>query len=107
MIADNTISDAGVSVHLRNVRGVTLVGNTLWSGGYYNLLVEGPNLFDRNPDYRPYSKSKNGFLFRDSRDCTLSGLHINHVLGTPAALILERCQWFNITDCTILDSDAC
>ena len=114
LIADNAISNAGVNVHLRHVRGVTLVGNTVWSGGQYNLLVEGssnivvgPNLFDRNPDYRPYSKSKNGLLFRDSRDCTLSGLHINQVLGTPAALILERCQWFNVTNCTILDSDGC
>ena len=114
VIADNVISDAGVNVHLKHVRGVTLVGNTLWSGGHYNLLVEGssnivvgPNLFDRNPDYRPYSKSKNGLLFRDSRDCTLSGLHINQVLGTPAALVLERCQWFNITNSTILDSDGC
>lgn len=114
LIADNAISDAGVNVHLKHVRGVTLIGNTLWMGGAYNLLVEassnivvGPNLFDRNPDYRPYSKSKNGLLFRDSHDSTLSGLHINQVLGTPAALILERCQWFNVTNCTILDSDGC
>ena len=114
LIADNAISDAGVNVHLKYVRGVTLVGNTLWMGGQYNLLVVGssnivvgPNLFDRNPDYQPYSSSKNGLLFRDSRDCTLSGLHINHVLGMPAALILERCQWFNVTNSTILDSDGC
>lgn len=110
-IADNAMSDVHVNIHLIHARGVTITGNTLWKGFQHNLLVEdssnivvGPNLFDRNPDYRP-ADSPNGLVFRDSHDCTLTGLHINHTLAVPAGLILDNCRWFNVTGCTILDCD--
>ena len=110
-IANNAMSDVAVNIEMRHVRGVTITGNTLWKAFKQNLLVEGssnvvigPNLFDRNPDYRP-ADSPNGLLFRDCTDCTLSGLHINNTLSVPAGLILERCRWFNVTGCSILDCD--
>ncbi len=76
----------------------------VWKGFEHNLLVEGssnivigPNVFDRNPDYRPHD-SRNSLLFVDSEDCTLNGLHINHVKGAEAALTLRRCRRFNLTN---------
>jgi hypothetical protein len=111
-IGDNVMSDVAVNVHLQNVRGVTMTGNTFWKGFEQNLLVEGssnvvvgPNLFDRNPDYRP-ADSANGILFRDCQDCSLTGLHLNNVLSKPAALILEDCSWCRVSDCSILDCPA-
>jgi len=108
-IGDNVMSDVAVNVHLQNVRGVTMTGNTFWKGFEQNLLVEGssnvvvgPNLFDRNPDYRP-ADSANGILFRDCQDCSLTGLHLNNALSKPAALILEDCSWCRVSDCSILD----
>jgi len=111
-IGNNVMSDVAVNVHLQYVRGVSLTGNTFWKGFQHNLLVEGssnivvgPNLFDRNPDYRP-ADSANGIVFRDSRDCTLTGLHLNNVLSQPAAIVLQNCSWCRISDCSILDSPA-
>jgi hypothetical protein len=112
-ISDNALSDVGVNIHLQYARGVTITGNTLWKGFAHNLLVEGssnivvgPNLFDRNPDYRP-ADSRNAILFRDSVDSTLTGLHVNNVLDSRSGIVLEKCQWFNVTGCSVLDSDAC
>ena len=113
-IADNVFSDVDVNVHLRDCRGVTVVGNTFWMAFDRDLLVEdcasvvvGPNAFDRNPRYA-YSDSRdarNGVLFRDCADCTLTGLHLHGVERQDAALALERCRRFNVTGCTVLDSD--
>lgn len=108
-IGDNVMSDVAINVHLQNVRGVTMTGNTFWKGFEHNLLVEGssnvvvgPNLFDRNPDYRP-ADSENGILFRDCQDCSLTGLHINNALSKPAALVLKDCSWCQVSDCSVLD----
>ena len=109
-ISDNALSDVAVNVHLKYVRGVSITGNSFWKGFEHNLLVEGssnvvvgPNLFDRNPDYRP-ADSRNSIVFVDSSDSTLTGLHLNHVLGEEAALTLRRCRRFNVTNSMILDS---
>ena len=37
-------------------------------------------------------------------DCTLTGLLVSGVRAEPAAVVLENCRRFNVTDCTILDS---
>jgi hypothetical protein len=112
-ISDNVFSDVRTNVHLKYARGVTLTGNTFWHGYDHNLLVEesthivvGPNLFDRNPDYN-YTRemSRNAIVFDGCRDCTLMGLHVHHVVDSPAAVTLRSCRWVNITGCTLLDSD--
>ncbi len=107
-ISDNVLSDVAINVHLKYCRGVIITGNTFWKGFAQNLLVEdssdivvGPNLMDRNPDYRP-ADSANTVVFRNCRDCTVSGVHLNHALQGPA-LLLEECTFFNVTGCTILD----
>lgn len=110
-ISGNALSDVAVNIHLKYVRGVSIMGNSFWKGFEHNLLVEGssnivvgPNLFDRNPDYQPRG-SRNSLLFVDSTDSTLTGLHINGVQSAEAALTLRRCQRFNLTNSMILNSD--
>jgi len=107
-IANNAMSDVRVNVHLKCVRGVTLTGNSFWRGYDRSLLVEGssnivlgPNLFDENPDYR-VPDARNGILFVDSSDCTLSGVHINASTAKDAALLLRRCRRIHVTGATIL-----
>jgi hypothetical protein len=110
-IADNAMSDVAVNIHLKNARGVTITGNTLWRGFEHNMLVEGSvqilvasNLLERNRVYKPLT-AHNGALFRDCRDCTVSLCHIHETKQPGAGLILERCRWCNVTDCQILDCD--
>lgn len=114
-ITGNVFSDVKVNVDIQHARGVSIVGNTFWMGYEYNLRVEhsqqivvGPNDFQRNPryDYGTAATTKNAILFRDCADCTLTGLHIHRVFGVPSAVLLERCDRINMTNCTILDCDA-
>ena len=111
-IIGNVFSDVRTNVHLDGARGVTLQGNTFWMGYDHNLLVEnstqivvGANAFERNPayDYGTASTTKNAVIFRDCRDCTLQGLHIEGA-AAEAGLLLERCGRMNVTGCTVLDS---
>ncbi|MBI5688147.1 MAG: right-handed parallel beta-helix repeat-containing protein [Verrucomicrobia bacterium] len=113
-ITGNVLSDVKVNVHLRDTRGVVITGNTFYMGYEHDLLVEdssnivvGPNNFDRNPlyGYGDAAKVNGGVVFRGSADCTLDGLHINGAWRKPAALMIEKCNRFNIANCTILDSD--
>ena len=112
-IGDNVISDSQVNVDIRNARAVSIVGNTFWRGYLHNLRVEessnvviGPNLLDRNPKYYwGGERERNGVLFRNCRDVTMTGLHLNDVRQPDAALILEDCHRFNLTNCSILDCD--
>lgn len=105
-IADNSMSDVAVNIHLKHARGVTITGNTLWQAYEHNLLIEdssyivlGANLLDRNPDYR--AKTKDANVFQDCSDCTLNGLNIRETREVAAGLILENCERMNITNCSI------
>ncbi len=112
-ITGNVLSDVQTNVWLESCRGVTLTGNTFWMGFEHNLLIEdcshivmAANNFDRNPryDYGVAKAAKNRLLFRNSQDCTLTGLHISQVYET-AALTLVNCTRFNVSGLTILDCD--
>jgi hypothetical protein len=115
-ITGNILSDVQVNVHLQKVRGVTLVGNTLWKGYAHDLFVEdsssvvvGPNAFDRNPRYHygDGASANRGLVFRDCDRGTLTGLQINNVWRQKGGLVLQRCRHFNLSGCTILDCDGC
>lgn len=112
-ITGNVLSDVPVNVHLQGARGVTLTGNTFWMGFEHDLLVEdssnivvGPNNLDRNPRYE-YTRvsARGGAAFRRSRDCTITGLHVNGVRHHSAAVVLEGCTRINLSGATILDCD--
>jgi hypothetical protein len=112
-ITGNVLSDVQVNVHLRGVRGVTVTGNTFWMGFAHDLLVEdssnvvvGPNNLDRNPRYEAgRTSARGGVTFRGSRDCTITGLHVNGVRHHDEAVLFEACSRFNIIGLSVLDSD--
>jgi hypothetical protein len=115
-ITGNILSDIGTNVHLRKVRGVTIVGNTLWKGYEHDLLIEGsssvvigPNVFDRNPRYHygDGASANRGLVFRDCDNVILTGLLIDSVWRKEAGLVLRRCRGFNISSCTIFNCDNC
>lgn len=111
-IGDNVMSDAQTNIHLDGVRGATITGNTLWQGFAYNLLIEdcshlvlGSNMFERNPMYGYTREANNANVFRNSRDCTLNGLHIHNVRASEAGLVMDSCQRMQIANCSILDCE--
>lgn len=111
-IANNVISDTVVNVDLQKARGVSLVGNTFGSGVQHDLritdctnVVVGPNMFDRNPQYKDEKTCNGGVRLENCQDLTLTGLHLTQVHRAPAGLVLEKCQRANVTGCTILDCD--
>lgn len=114
-IVGNVMSDVKVNVHLQNARGVSITGNTFWEGFEHDLLIEdsqvivvGPNEFDRNPRYvvnGNWAKDLNGLTFRNCTDCKLSGFLVKGVWNKEAALRLEKCDRCTLTDLSILDCD--
>jgi hypothetical protein len=111
-IGDNVLSDVQTNIHLIGARGVTIVGNTFWQGYAHNLLVEdslqvvvGANMLERNPLYGYTSEAKNGVVFRGCQDCTISGMHLHHVMQSEAGLVIDKCERMHITGCTILDCE--
>jgi hypothetical protein len=113
-ITGNVMSDVQHNVWLDACRGVTLTGNTFWMGYQHNLLIENcshivmsANNFDRNPryDYGTSRTTLNALYIRNSRDCTLAGLHIADVGEGLPGLALENCDRFHVSGLTILDCD--
>jgi parallel beta-helix repeat protein len=113
-IGSNVMSDVRTNIHLQNARGVTITGNTLWMGYDHNLLIEdsqqivvGSNIMERNPayDYGTANTTVNAVIFRNCRDMTITGNHVQGVHKTPAGVVIENCSRFNFTGNTILDCD--
>ena len=111
-IGDNVMSDVQTNIHLDGVRGATISGNTLWQGFAYNLLVEdcshlvfGSNMLERNPMYGYTREADNRVVFRNSRDCTLNGMHIHNVINGEAGLVMENCQRMQVANCSLLDCE--
>jgi hypothetical protein len=91
-ISDNVLSDVEVNIDLQHVRGAVITGNTFGGGYEHDLLVTncsniavGSNTFDRNPPYYrgKAEAAKGGLVFRDCRDITLTGLHIDGIRSIP------------------------
>lgn len=115
-IADNVLSDVQVNVVLNHVRAATISGNTMWKGYTSNLVVKDcrsvvvtGNVFDRNPRYHygDGATAKQGLYFVDSTDCTISGNQLCGTVDGEAAIVIRRCNRFNITGCSIVDYGRC
>jgi hypothetical protein len=114
-IVGNVFSDVMTNIHLDHARGVSITGNTFWEGFEQDLLVEncqsivvGPNDFDRNPRYvvnGHWGEDLNGLIFRNCADCKLSGFLVKSVWRQPAAVMLQKCDRFTVSDLSILDCD--
>ena len=114
-ITGNVFSDVMVNIHLDHARGVSITGNTFWEGFEHDLLIEnsdvvvvGPNDFDRNPRYvvnGNWAEDINGLVFRNCADCKLSGFMVKGVWKKPSAVLLEKCDRFTVNDVSILDCD--
>lgn len=84
-ISGNHISSQNVNIHLRNVRGITVNGNSFLRAGEQALLIEGSrnivvgtNSIDNNPDYIEKGQQwLNGVAVRNSEGIILNGLQVD------------------------------
>ena len=109
VITGNTINDADINIHLDGVRSAVISGNTLHYAPRHDILVEesahvvlSGNVLDRHPRYNYTDAIIQGIVFRDSTDCTITGLHINGGRA-PAAIAIHGGSRFHISNCTVLD----
>ncbi|TWT72896.1 right-handed parallel beta-helix repeat-containing protein [Allorhodopirellula solitaria] len=119
-IANNILSDVQYNVDIKNARGVTITGNTIWKGYTANVrvansrsIVMSDNVFDRNPrySYGDGAAAKQAIIFDQCNGCTINANHIDGAVGGDgdggAALVIRNSHRFNVTDCTIVDCGSC
>ncbi|MCO8124327.1 right-handed parallel beta-helix repeat-containing protein [Stieleria sp. TO1_6] len=108
-IADNVLSDVQTNIDLKQVRGITISGNTMWKGYTANVIAKdchqmvfSGNLYDRNPRYHygDGGSAKLGVILEDCRDVTLSGEHFGGDADQPAVVQLRRCDAVNLNGCS-------
>ncbi|AMV18099.1 right-handed parallel beta-helix repeat-containing protein [Planctomyces sp. SH-PL14] len=111
-IANNVFSDVAVGIDLQYARGVSITGNTFMECYDAGVLAVGSsnvvmsaNLIDRNPDYKD-EVSSNMIRLRGCRDCLIDGCHLAAVRSPDGAIVLEDCQWCQVSDCSLLDCEA-
>jgi len=62
-------------------------------------------MLQRNPLYAYTAAGKDNVVLKNSRDCTIQGLHLHNVTESEAGLTIEKCDRVHIVGCTILDCD--
>lgn len=110
-IADNNLSETYENVHIKYGRDVIITGNTFYMGTKHNILIEqseqiliSNNISDKNPHYGSKTMNTNdNIAIIESRNITINGLHLNHIIGEPAGILLDRCQNYNLVNSTILN----
>lgn len=109
-ITGNVLSDVQVNIHLANVRGAAIAGNTIWKGYESNVLLENcdvvsmtGNTMDRNPRYHygDGGDAKLGVVLKNCTRCVLSSCLINGVGDREGALELIGCREVSVSGCTI------
>jgi len=113
-IANNVLSDVQVNVHLQNVRGAVVSGNTMWRGYAHNILIEGSqdvvvasNTLGRSPRYstRGRPTETNAVLIRHSKDVIFNANVLSQTRGAPAGLSVIASKRVNVTNSTLVDCD--
>ena len=105
-ISANVLSDVQTNIDIKNTRGFSIVGNTVWKGFASNLKLENcqsfvvsGNIFDRNPRYH-YGDGPAaglGVIVKDSTDGVLTGNALHGTGDIPAAIQLKNCRGLNLT----------
>jgi len=122
-ITGNLIGSQWNNIHMTTAQGVTISGNSIYSGHHRNLLMEdcsqivvGSNCFGHNADYGVEKELCTGVTLRNCRDSIFTGnilqdcLSGHHLypeapeLQREALLELFDCRNIILSSCQILDS---
>ena len=107
-ITGNVIGSQENNVHLTNCYGVTITGNSIYSCGNRNLLVEDSSMITVGSNHfrRHTPNFGTGVRFVNSQDCTITGCSFMEESAegqkSGASLLeLDDCQRIAITGCTL------
>lgn len=113
-IAHNVLSDVQFNIDLKDVRGITITGNTMWQGFHANLrakdcreVVMTGNLYDRNPQYH-YGNNANaklGVILEGCHSLTMNGEMFQGIVKRNAVVSLKDCDSVSINACQFADFD--
>jgi len=115
-IADNVLSDVSVNIELKQLRGVTITGNTAWKGYERNIILEdcshivfASNVCERNPRYHygDGSEAQLGVLLNRCSDVAFTGNVLYGEVGHRASLEVVDSQRINISGCNVQDYRDC
>ncbi|MGC6465541.1 MAG: right-handed parallel beta-helix repeat-containing protein [Akkermansiaceae bacterium] len=106
-ITGNVVGSQATNVHLTSCYGVTITGNSIYSGKNRNLLVEDSSMVTVGSNHfrRHTEQYGTGVLFSKSRDCTISGCSFldetEKGQSNGASLLeLDNCERMAVTGCT-------
>lgn len=111
IITGNLLNDADVNLHLDGARGAVISGNSIHLGTTHDVLIENSSqivfshtVMDRHPRYNPDNpkglKFTQGIVFRNSDNCTLTGLRINGGKAA-AAIAIHGGERHLISNCSV------
>jgi len=111
-ITGNLIGSQETAVHLKACRGVTLTGNSIYSGYRQSVVVEDAeavtlagNVIDTNPEYK--GTSTDAMRFVRSRNLVVSGLLLQHTQPATqeveASVLFEKCERVQFTGCQVIN----
>ncbi len=122
-INGNIIGSQWNNIHMTTAQGVTITGNSIYSGHHRNLLIEdssqvvvGSNCFGHNADYGFDKELCTGVTLRNCRDCIFHGNLLQDCMSgqhrypeapelqREALLELYECRNIIVSHCQILDS---
>ena len=109
-IIGNLIGSQWNNIHMTSAQGVTVTGNSIYSGHNRNLLIENcsqivvaDNCFGHNTDYGPEKELCTGATFRKCRDSIFTGNILQDCLSGqhlyPEAPELQREALLELFDC--------
>lgn len=112
-ITGNLLGSQTTVLDLRACRGVTISGNSIYSG-YHNAIVAegcehlviGPNSIDHNPEYRGASTDR--ILLRRCRNVTFTGLILQHTrdaaVAAEASIEVRDCENVSFSGCQVINA---
>ena len=109
-ITGNHISNHTVNIHLQNVRGISISGNTFVRGYDRHIIAENcqnlvisSNVFDHNDDYfPPQLVAKGGIIMKKVQNVIL-GDNIIQGVEHPGAIELYDGREISVSSCQIID----
>ena len=109
-ITGNVIGSQENNVHLTGCYGVTVSGNTIYSCGHRNLLLEKSSLITVGSNqFRRHTPSfGTGVRLEECEDCAISGCTFRDESDTgqvsgASLLELNRCARITVTGCSLVD----